>query len=140
MQLLADIISQQEKLNSELIKVQQERDEERFRLIEQLQEGLFRNFNVFFIVKLVYEFLAEQKADVAINSLLNMNNEPIAQLLEQEKKEEDAMIAIAMNRYNESLAKNTILMDMEELLNQETEKFRLQYTDRTEVMQSMLEQ
>lgn len=39
MQLLADIISQQEKLNSELIKVQQERDEDRFRLIEQLQEG-----------------------------------------------------------------------------------------------------
>lgn len=41
MQLLADIISQQEKLNSELIKVQQERDEDRFRLIEQLQEGLY---------------------------------------------------------------------------------------------------
>lgn len=68
-----------------------------------------------------------------------MNNEPISQLLEQEKKEEDDMIAIAMSKYNETLAKNAILMDMEELLNQETEKFRSQYTDRTVVVQSMLE-
>lgn len=82
----------------------------------------------------------EQKADIAINSLLNINNEPIAQLLEQEKKEEEAMIAVAMTKYNETLAKNTILMDMEELLNQETEKFRLQHTNRSEVIQSMLEQ
>lgn len=50
------------------------------------------------------------------------------------------MIAIAMNKYNETLAKNTILMNMQELLNQETEKYRLQYTSRTEVMHSLLEQ
>lgn len=68
-----------------------------------------------------------------------MNNEPITQLLEQEKKEEDDMIAIAMNKYNETLAKNAVLTDMQELLNQETEKFRLQYTDRTVVVQGMLE-
>lgn len=50
------------------------------------------------------------------------------------------MIAIAMNKYNETLAKSSILMNMEELLNQETERFRLQHTDRSEIMQSMLEQ
>lgn len=33
-------MSQQEKLNSQLIRVQQEKDLERFKLIEQLQEGL----------------------------------------------------------------------------------------------------
>lgn len=88
----------------------------------------------------MYTILAEQKADIAINTLLNINNEPIAQLLEQEKLEEDAMIAVAMNKYNETLAKTNILMDMEELLNQETERFRLQHTDRTEILQTMLEQ
>lgn len=69
-----------------------------------------------------------------------MNNEPIAQLLEQEKKEENAMVAIATNKYNETLVKNAVLMDMEDLLNQETEKFRSEYTNRSDVIQSMLEQ
>lgn len=89
---------------------------------------------------MLYTILAEQKADIAINTLLNISNEPIAKLLEQEKIEEDAMIAIAMNKYNETLVKTNILMDMEELLNQETERFRLQHTDRTEILQTMLEQ
>lgn len=69
-----------------------------------------------------------------------MNSEPVAQLLEQEKKEEEAMVALAMSKYNETFAKNNILTDMEELLNQETERYRLQQTDRSETMQSMLAQ
>lgn len=69
-----------------------------------------------------------------------MTNEPITRLLEQEKREEEEMIAIAMDKYNEALSKNSVLMDMQELLNQETEKFRQRHTNRSEFVQNMLEQ
>lgn len=69
-----------------------------------------------------------------------MTSEPIVQLLEQEKKDEDYLISVAMSKYKESLAKTNILLDMEELLQQETEKFRLLHQDRTETIQSILEQ
>lgn len=43
-------MSQQEKLNSQLLRVQQEKDLERFKLIEQLQEGLNTIASLFFKV------------------------------------------------------------------------------------------
>ncbi|KAK4877286.1 hypothetical protein RN001_009792 [Aquatica leii] len=118
--LLTDISEQQLKFDLELAKVQQMKDTDRFRLIEQLQE-------------------VEQNADFAIKQLLALNREPLTQLLEQEKIEEERLIAAA-NQYNQKLCKEDVLLAMQELLDQETKKFAKYNESRTETTKSILEQ
>ncbi|XP_025836993.1 E3 ubiquitin-protein ligase LRSAM1 isoform X2 [Agrilus planipennis] len=102
--LLSDIAEQQNELDNKLLKLQQEREKERFRLIEQLQE-------------------VEDKANVAVNQLLLLNRQPLTKLLEQEKLEEQRLMEVAGKQYD-NLEKIKILADMEEVLYQESEKFK----------------
>ncbi|RZB40062.1 E3 ubiquitin-protein ligase LRSAM1-like [Asbolus verrucosus] len=118
--LLADIAQRQNKLDSEVLKIQQEKEVERFKLIEQ-----------------VYE--AEQNADRAIKQLLELSSEPLAQLLEQEKEEEERLLAAA-NKYNQDLRTNDILTDMQYLLQQEMKRFQEFHESRMEASKNILEQ
>ncbi|XP_044272440.1 E3 ubiquitin-protein ligase LRSAM1-like [Tribolium madens] len=118
--LLADIAEQQNKLDSELLKLQQEKELERFHLIEKVLE-------------------AEQNSDRAIQQLFELNNEPLAQLLQQEKEEEERLLAAA-DKYNNALRKNDILTDMQVLLEQELTKFQQFHQNRMEVSRGILEQ
>lgn len=68
-----------------------------------------------------------------------LNSEPLAQLLEQEMEEERKILAAA-NKYNENLRKNDVLQAMQELLEQETQRFRRFDEDRAETARSILEQ
>ncbi|XP_023020535.2 E3 ubiquitin-protein ligase LRSAM1 [Leptinotarsa decemlineata] len=117
--LLAVLSKQSNQFDQELNKLQQSKEIERFRLIEQLQE-------------------AENNADLAISQLLSLNNEPSGQILEQEKLEEERMLA-AINRYNETLRKEDILEAMEDILAQETMKFKEFDQSRIESSRSILE-
>ncbi|XP_015834275.2 E3 ubiquitin-protein ligase LRSAM1 isoform X2 [Tribolium castaneum] len=118
--LLADIAEQQNKLDIELLKLQQEKEIERFHLIEKVLE-------------------AEQNSDRAIQQLLELNSEPLAQLLQQEKEEEERILAAA-NKYNSDLRKTDILSDMQVLLEQELTKFQQFHENRMEVSRGILEQ
>ncbi|XP_072379383.1 E3 ubiquitin-protein ligase LRSAM1-like isoform X1 [Diabrotica undecimpunctata] len=118
--LLAVLVQQQDIFDHELSKIHQEKEFERFRLIEQLQE-------------------VEQNADIAIQELLALNNEPLSQLLEQEKLEEEKLLS-AINRYNEALRKDDILAAMQDILAQETVKFKEFHKSRLETSKSILEQ
>ncbi|KAF2896781.1 hypothetical protein ILUMI_09399 [Ignelater luminosus] len=118
--LLTDLSEQQTKFDLELAKLQQIKDTERFRLIEQLQE-------------------VEQNADLAINQLLSLNKEPLVQLIEQERLEEERLLAAAC-KYNETFRKNDALKAMQELLEQETERFNNYDQSRSETARSILEQ
>ncbi|CAH1101966.1 unnamed protein product [Psylliodes chrysocephalus] len=118
--LLAVLTEQQNHFDSELSKLQQIKEIERFKLIEQLQE-------------------AENTADIAIKELLVLNNEPLGQLLEQEKLEEEKLLS-AINRYNEDLRKDDILGAMQDILAQETAKFKEFHQNRLEISKSILEQ
>lgn len=77
---------------------------------------------------------------MAIKQLLDLSNEPLITLLELERLEEENMIATARDRYNDALSKTKVLMDMEDLLKQETERFRMYHKSRTEAASSILEQ
>ncbi|XP_017780178.1 PREDICTED: E3 ubiquitin-protein ligase LRSAM1-like isoform X1 [Nicrophorus vespilloides] len=118
--LLDDIRLQQNQLDESLDKIQQVKDIERFKLIEQLQE-------------------VEMNSDIAINNLLQMTKEPLGLLLEQERIEQEKLIEAA-NKYNDNLCKTEILDAMEEILKQETVKF-MQFDEyRCETSRSILEQ
>lgn len=67
-----------------------------------------------------------------------MISQPLAQLIEQEKQEEERLIA-AVNRYNETLHKDDILVAMEDILEQETQKFKQFDKTRIETTQTILE-
>ncbi|KAF5273286.1 hypothetical protein FQR65_LT04708 [Abscondita terminalis] len=118
--LLTDISEQQLKFDLELAKVQQMKDTDRFRLIEQLHE-------------------VEQNADFAIKQLLALNREPLTQLIQQEKMEEERILAAA-NQYNQKLRKEDVLLAMQELLDQESKKFATYNENRSETTRSILEQ
>ncbi|KAJ8934740.1 hypothetical protein NQ318_022812 [Aromia moschata] len=118
--LLAALVAQQTQLDSELNRIQHQKECERFKLIEQLQE-------------------AENNADISIKQLLTLSNEPLGQLLEQERLEEERLLA-AVNRYNETLRKDDILAAMEDILEQEAKKFREFDECRIETSRSILEQ
>ncbi|XP_050311720.1 E3 ubiquitin-protein ligase LRSAM1-like isoform X2 [Anthonomus grandis grandis] len=118
--LLASITDEQCKFDSKLCEIQLEKETERFRLIEQLQE-------------------VENSADLAINNLLMLNKEPTSQLLEKEREEEERLLE-AVNRYNETLRKDDILAAMQDILKQETEAFNKFDRDRIETSRSILEQ
>ncbi|KAK5642385.1 hypothetical protein RI129_008552 [Pyrocoelia pectoralis] len=118
--LLTDISHQQAKFDIKLAKVQQMKDSERFRLIEQLHEY-------------------EHNADFAINQLLAFHKDPLTQLLEQEKIEEDRLLAATANQYNQQLHKQDVLTAMQSLLEQETQKFTKYNESRFETTKSILE-
>ncbi|XP_063910580.1 E3 ubiquitin-protein ligase LRSAM1-like isoform X2 [Zophobas morio] len=118
--LLADITHLQNKFDKQLLKVQQEKEIERFNLVEKVLQD-------------------EQKADWAIKQLLEMNSEPLAQLLEQEKEEEERLLAAA-NKYNAALRKDDILEDMQVLLEQELLRFQQFHESRLEASKTILEQ
>lgn len=87
----------------------------------------------------IWYFTAENNADIAIKQLLTLNAEPQTELLEQEKLEEERLLA-AVNRYNETLRKDDILVAMQDILEQETAKFKQFDESRIETAQSILEQ
>lgn len=62
----------------------------------------------------------------------------MAQLLEQEKEDEERLLAAA-NKYTD-LRKTYILASMQELLQQEIENFEQYHQNREEVSKSVLEQ
>ncbi|KAJ8967571.1 hypothetical protein NQ317_001783 [Molorchus minor] len=117
--LLAVLVEQQNQFESELTRIQQEKEIDRFRLIEQLQE-------------------AENNADIAIKKLLALNREPLTQLLERERQEEERLVT-AINRYNEALRKDDILSAMEDILEQEAEKFKEFVQSRVETSKTILQ-
>ncbi|KAK4882132.1 hypothetical protein RN001_005451 [Aquatica leii] len=87
-------INRKPKSASQMVK-----DTDRFRLIEQLQQ-------------------VEQNADFAIKQFLALNNEPLTQLLQKEKIEEERLIATA-NQCNQKFCQEDVLVAMQELLDQE---------------------
>mgnify|MGYP005983789001 FL=1 len=117
------------------MKVQQEKEIERFNLVEKVLQGIFL-VSVFTHYTVVSD---EQKADWAIKQLLEMNSEPLAQLLEQEKEEEERLLAAA-NKYNAALRKDDILEDMQVLLEQELLRFQQFHESRLEASKTILEQ
>uniref|UniRef100_A0AAR5Q0B5 RING-type domain-containing protein n=1 Tax=Dendroctonus ponderosae TaxID=77166 RepID=A0AAR5Q0B5_DENPD len=119
-QLLASISRQQSKLDFKLSQIQQERETDKFRLIEQLQE-------------------VENNADIAIKNLLSISKEPAAQLLEQEREEEEKLLA-ALNREHDTISKSHVLAAMQDILKQETEMFSKLDKNRIEMSRSILEQ
>lgn len=86
----------------------------------------------------ILNILVEQHTDLAINQLLTLNKEPLAQLLEQEKLEEERLLAATLDS-NKTLRKQDVLNCMEELLEQEAEKFRIYDQNRYNTTQSVLE-
>lgn len=138
LQLLALLTEQQHQFDVELNKIQLERETERFRLIEQLQEGNNFILNIETIIIDEVFFLAENSAYIAIKQLLALNQEPLAQLLEQEKQEEERLM-IAVNRYNETVRNDDVLAAMQNILEQEAEKFKQFDQSRIETTQTILE-
>ncbi|XP_018574898.1 E3 ubiquitin-protein ligase LRSAM1-like isoform X2 [Anoplophora glabripennis] len=118
--LLAALAAERTHFDSELNKIQQQKEIERFKLIEQLQE-------------------AENNADIVINQLLTLNNKPVEELLNQEKQDEERLLA-AVNRYNEALRKDDILAAMQDILGQEAKKFKEFHENRIETSVTLLEQ
>lgn len=70
---------------------------------------------------------------------MQLNREPVSQLLQQEKEEEERILTAA-NKYNNALRKDDILTDMQILLQQELTKFQQLYKNRMEVSKNILEQ
>nr|CAH7727914.1 unnamed protein product [Callosobruchus chinensis] len=118
--LLAMLAEQQIVLDDKLNKIHQEKETERFKLIEQLQEE-------------------ENNAHMMINKLLTLDSKPLAQLIEQEQKEAEKLFAM-VNEYDESLRKEDILKAMQDILEQETAKFKKVDEDRMVSSKSILEQ
>lgn len=81
----------------------------------------------------------EYRADMAIKQLLIINNEPLLQLLEQEKEEEAKLIEAA-NKYNEAFKKSDILEAMKNIIAEEAEQFKEFDKCRLEATNSILEQ
>lgn len=69
-----------------------------------------------------------------------MNSASINQLLEMEKSEEERLLNVTAQTYDKSLSKNNILMNMQALLEQETEQYKKFCDERTETVRSILEQ
>ncbi|XP_076263957.1 E3 ubiquitin-protein ligase LRSAM1-like isoform X4 [Rhynchophorus ferrugineus] len=118
-QLLASLTAEQVKFDDKLNKIHKKKELERFHLIEQLKE-------------------AEDVADEAISKLLAYNKEPLAQLLEKEMDEEQKLL-VAVNKYNETLHKDDILSAMQNILTQESERFKKLDKYRVETSQYILE-
>nr|CAI5838670.1 unnamed protein product [Callosobruchus analis] len=118
--LLAMLAEQQIILDDKLNKIHQEKETERFRLIEQLQEE-------------------ENNAHVMINKLLTLDSKPLAQLIEQEQKEAEKLLTMIIES-DESLRKEDILKAMQDILEQETARFKQVDEDRMITSKSILEQ
>lgn len=88
--------------------------------------------NVFFCI------VVEQNADIAVNKLLKQNKEPLAQLLELEKLEEERIINAATECASQ-LRKHDILNAMQDLIEQETKSFYELSQIRSETAQNILE-
>lgn len=69
-----------------------------------------------------------------------MNNTPLTKLLEQEKQEEESLLMMATNKYNETLSRRNVLEDMQKLLEQETRQFNQFHKNRDQANKSILEQ
>jgi hypothetical protein len=90
------------------------------------------------LLVLMFLVSAEQRADGAIKQLLALNSEPLAQLLEQEREEEERLLAAA-DKYNKALRKDDILENMEDLLEQELIRFQQFHDSRVEASKNILE-
>lgn len=120
-QLLDQISLGQSNLDQKIGKFQLKRESERFRLIEQLQE-------------------AENNANVAINSLLTLNREPAARLLEKEEEEKTKLMATVDKFNDKDLRKTDILVAMQDILKQESDLFNKYSSDKQNESRSILEQ
>lgn len=69
-----------------------------------------------------------------------MNSAMSGQLLEIEKSEEERLLNVATQKYDEILSKNNILINMQALLEQETEQYKKFCNERSETVRSILEQ
>lgn len=80
----------------------------------------------------------EQNADVAINKLLKQNKEPLTQLLELEKLEDERIFNAAIESSNQ-LRKGDILNAMQEMIEQETKSFNELSQIRSEATHNILD-
>ncbi|XP_045461834.1 E3 ubiquitin-protein ligase LRSAM1-like isoform X1 [Harmonia axyridis] len=117
--LLHDIAKEQDEFDSKLYKIQQLKEQDKFRLIEQLHE-------------------AEQNAYMAIGQLLAINREPLTAIMEYEKQEEEKLLAAA-NAHNEDLKRTEIVEAMRILLEEEGIQFENIYQQRVEMSKSILQ-
>lgn len=86
-----------------------------------------------------FNILVEHNADLAINKLLAENNkEPLTQLLEMEREEEERIINAA-NESSNQLRKDDILNAMQEMIEQESKSFGELLQIRSETTQHILE-
>lgn len=69
-----------------------------------------------------------------------MNSASTNQLLEMEKSEEERLLNVTSQKYDESLSKSNILSNMQALLEQETEQYKKFCDERSETVRSILEQ
>ncbi|CAH1994126.1 unnamed protein product [Acanthoscelides obtectus] len=120
LKLLAMLTEEQVILDEKLNKIHRQKETERFRLIERLQEE-------------------ENNAHMIINELLSLDNTPLEQLIEQEEKETEKLLAM-LNEYDESLRKDDILKAMQNILEQETAMLKQVDEDRMVTSKSILEQ
>ncbi|XP_065161906.1 E3 ubiquitin-protein ligase LRSAM1-like isoform X1 [Atheta coriaria] len=117
--LLAELSYQQEQVNLSLDKIQQVKDAERFKLIEQLKE-------------------TEYAASHAIQQLLQFNTKPPIKLFELEMQEHEELLRAA-NEHKE--VKNAqILLEMQQILENEANKFTQMDQSRIETTQTILNQ
>lgn len=117
--LLEDITFNQNKFDQKLLKLQKNKELEKFQLIERLIQ-------------------VEQNIHKSINHLLTINQEPLTHILEIEKEDEERLLTAA-NAYNENLRKNDILSAMQEILQQESLQFQKIFTEKNAVSKSILE-
>lgn len=75
---------------------------------------------------------------MAIKKLLELNREPLVQILEQEREAEARMLKEA-EQHSIGLRKNDILAAMQELLEQETKRFKKLNEIRNETARNILE-
>ncbi|XP_069686347.1 E3 ubiquitin-protein ligase LRSAM1-like isoform X1 [Periplaneta americana] len=125
--LLEDLIEQQNRLESEIHRIQQDREVERLKLINHLQE-------------------VEKTADSMISQLMALNasrdSKQLQQLLEMEQQEEQQLLNIAQAQY-QSYQRKDVINAMEALLEEEClreKKLREYEEGRAEVTRTLLSQ
>ncbi|PSN33497.1 E3 ubiquitin-protein ligase LRSAM1 [Blattella germanica] len=125
--LLEDLVEQQNKLENEIIRIQQDRESERQNLIEQLQE-------------------VERTADSVVSQLMALSatrdSQHLHELVEQEKAEEQRLLNLAQAEY-ESYRRKDVIQAMKDLLEEECkreQKLRAYEEGRAEVTRTLLSQ
>ncbi|KAJ9589869.1 hypothetical protein L9F63_017024, partial [Diploptera punctata] len=125
--LLEDLVEQQNKLENEILRIQQDREAERQRLIQQIQE-------------------VERTTESVVSQLLELSasrdSQQLLQLVEQEQEEEQRLLNMAQAEY-ELYRRKDVINAMETLLEEECrreQKLREYEEGRVEITKTLLSQ